>query len=354
MNPDRQPALDLIAGRTPRRTLVVAEIGVNHNGSLERAERLLREAAAAGADAAKLQLFDPSELCSRLHRSAERTMLESLRLSGAQHARLRDLAAELDLPLFATPFDEPSLTLLVALRIPVIKLGSGEVTHTPLLTAAARTGRPIILSTGGCTFAELDRAVAAVHAASPVPLSLLHCVSAYPPPDDQLNLRVIPALRERYPGCAVGYSDHTLGCEAALAAVALGARIIEKHLTLDRTDTGPDHAASADPRDFAELVRSVRRAETMLGTSEKRVQPCEGRIGRSIVAARDLYAGCLLTRADLAFKRPAGGLRPSEADGLVGRRLARNVACDDLITPADLVQSARPPGREPSILPARA
>lgn len=340
------PVADLIAARPPRRTLVIAEMGVNHNGSLERARRLLHAAADAGADAVKLQLFDPAELCSRLHRGAERAMLESCRLSGAQHAQLRDLAHELHLPLLATPFDEPSLALLLALQVPVIKLGSGEVTHTPLLAAAARTRRPIILSTGGCTPADLQRAVATLRAAGAPHLSLLHCVSAYPPPDDQLHLRVIATLRERYPDCTVGFSDHTLGSVAAVAAVALGARILEKHLTLNCADPGPDHAASADPSAFADLVQSVRRVEAMLGSPEKRIQPCEGRIGRSIVAARDLRAGQLLVPEDLAFKRPALGLRPYEAETLVGRRLARDIPCDEFVTQADLVPPS--PDRQPA------
>lgn len=327
---------ELLAGRRPSTCAVIAELGVNHNGSADRAIALLAAARQAGADAAKLQFFVPRELCSRVYRADEIAELERLRLSDDDHARLVRAARDIGIPVFATPFDEPSLDLLCRLNIPAIKIGSGEITHTPFLTQVARTGRPVILSTGGCEWPDIDRAVATLRANGCTNLSLLHCVSAYPPPDDELNLLVIPALAARYPDCVVGFSDHTLGHEAALAAVALGARIIEKHLTLDCRDAGPDHAASADPASFAALVASIRRVERMLGDGEKRVAACEGIIGRSCVAARDLPAGHALLVRDIAFKRPGRGVRPYAVRSLIGRRTSHPVAADELIVESDV------------------
>lgn len=329
-------ALDLIEHRAPRRVVVIAELGVNHDGQLDKALELVRAAATAGADAIKLQLFEPTELCSARYRRAEVEMLTPLALSQRAVREICDSARGLGLPVFATPFDDTSLSRLVEFDIPVIKIASGELTHTPFLDRAARTGRPVILSTGASELADIDRAVTVLHQANCRSLSLLHCVSAYPPPDQIMNLRVIELLRSRYPHCTIGYSDHTLGDEAALAAVALGAQIIEKHLTLDRTAPGPDHAASADPPQFCTLVRSIRRVETLLGSAEKHALPGECAIARSIVAARDLTAGESLKFSDLAFKRAQDGIRPFDAEKLVGHRLCRAIHRDEQIALSDV------------------
>lgn len=325
----------LIAGDALSGCLLIAEIGVNHNGRVEQALELVRAAHESGADAVKLQLFDPAALCSRTHRPAEYEMLMRYRLSDSDAARICRSVRERGLGLIATAFDEPSLDLLCRLDVPVIKVGSGEVTHTPLLEAVGRRGRPVILSTGGCTWADVDRAVHALRGAGCDRISLLHCVSAYPPPDEQTNLVLIPELRRRYPRFTIGLSDHSIGTTAAVAAVALGAQIIEKHLTLDCGADGPDHAASADPAMFAALAASVRRCERMLGHSEKSPQPCEGVIGRSIVAARDLPAGHVVQREDLAFKRPGSGLRPYRVDEVAGRVLLAPKRADDLLHAID-------------------
>ena len=327
---------DLIEGQAPSGCLIVAELGVNHDGRVERAIELLHRAREAGADAVKLQLFVPNELCSRLHRSEEIAMLERLRLSDEDHVRLCGEAREMEMAVIATPFDEPSLELLLRLEIPVVKIGSGEVTHTPLLAKVARTNLPVILSTGGCEWIDIERAVAVLRENGCERLSLLHCVSAYPPPDEQLNLRVIGELSKRYAECMIGYSDHTMGIEAAVAATALGARIIEKHLTLDCSGEGPDHAASADPESFAALVRAVRRVEQMFGDGRKSVQRCEGVIGRSAVAARPLIDGQTLSAVDFAFKRPGRGVRPWAAAALVGRKLRCRIPADEFIHETDL------------------
>ena len=332
MSEAHQNVEQLLAGSTPSRCVIVAELGVNHDGSTERALRLLESARDAGADAVKLQLFTPDELCSAVARAEEMRMLERLRLSDAAHARIVAAARELDLPVFATPFDEPSLELLRRLEIPLVKIGSGEVTHTPFLARVARTGLPVILSTGACELADVDRAVSVLRENGCTRLSLLHCVSAYPPPDDQLHLRLIPMLAARYRDCTIGFSDHSLGRVAATAAVALGARIIEKHLTLDRSAEGPDHAASADSAGFGEMVTAIRRVEAMLGEDRKTIRDCEANVGRCIVARRDLPAGHLITADDLAYKRAGANPRPYAAADLVGRRTKTGIGHDVEIT----------------------
>ena len=327
---------ELIEGRTPSRCLIIAELGVNHDGRVERAIELLGRARQAGADAVKIQLFVPQQLCSRVHGADELSMLERLRLSDEDHARLRLEARRVDMPVIATPFDEPSLELLRRLEIPIVKVGSGEVTHTPLLAKVAESHLPVILSTGGCEWIDIERAVFMLRENGCRRLSLLHCVSAYPPPDEQLNLRMISELARRYPECTIGFSDHTTGPEASVAAVALGAKIIEKHLTLSCAHEGPDHAASADPESFEAMVRAVRRVEQMMGDGRKAVQPCEGIIGRSAVAARPLEIGQTLSATDIVFKRPGRGVRPWAASALVGRKIRRRIPADELIHEGDL------------------
>ncbi|MBN2446086.1 MAG: N-acetylneuraminate synthase family protein [Phycisphaerae bacterium] len=326
----------------PRRCTVIAELGVNHNGVVERGRQLIETARRTGVDGVKLQLFVPDELCSRVHRADETEMLESLRMPEEEQQQLCEAARAAGLALVATPFDMPSLQLLQRLDIPVIKIGSGEITHTPLLAAVARMRKPVILSTGGCAFEDVDRAVTTLRDNGCDKLCLLHCVSAYPPPDAEVNLRVISSLKQRYHGVPIGFSDHTIGIAAAVAAVAMGAVLIEKHLTLDCLDEGPDHAASADPPTMAALVNAIRRVDVMLGDGEKRVAACEGTIGRSVVAARDLPAGHRIATDDVAYKRPGDGVRPYLAHTLIGRWLTRAIARDEQIMPHDVAETPRP------------
>lgn len=334
--PISHAARDLIGHCPPRRAVVIAELGVNHNGHLDLALQLVRAAAESGADAVKLQLFEPRQLCSARYRRAEIDMLTPLALSRQAVEQICNAAKRVGLPVFATPFDDESLDLLLKMDIPVIKIASGEVTHTPFLARAGSTGRPVILSTGASGLSDVDRAVATLRAAGCPSLSLLHCVSAYPPSDEMMNLRVIRMLQARYTDCCIGLSDHTLGNEAAIAAAALGARIIEKHLTLDRAAVGPDHAASADPPQLAAMIRSLRRVEAMLGVAEKYVSTAECVISRSIVAARNLTAGDQLQLNDLAYKRAGAGIRPYRAAELIGKRLCRAVAYDEQIMLSDI------------------
>ena len=313
-------------------TFVVAEVGVNHNGDGSLAAELVDAAARAGADAIKLQAFDPEALCSRRHRADEADMLRQYVLGESGLADLRDRAAAAGLAFLATPFGFDQVDLIVRLGVPAIKVGSGEVTHTPLLRHIGSTGLPVLLSTGAADLQAVGRAVKALRRGGCSDIALLHCTSVYPAPDDSLNLRAIATLADRFGDCVIGYSDHSLGTTAGIAAVALGASVIEKHLTLDRNLTGPDHTASAEPEELARLVREIRRFEQMAGDGVKRPDDCEDVIGQSLVARRDLHAGHVITPDDLTFRRPGWGLRPYQLGQVMGRRLRRDLPVDDVLT----------------------
>jgi N,N'-diacetyllegionaminate synthase len=311
---------------------VIAEAGVNHNGDISLAHDLIRAAADAGADAVKFQTFRTDRLVTAHAPKAEyqeaatdpgesqRDMLRRLELDEAAHADLQEHAAERRLIFLSTPFDEASADLLAALHVPAFKVSSGELTNLPFLAHLARHRLPIILSTGMATLDEVRAAVASV---GEVPLALLQCVSNYPAKPADTNLRAMQTMRAVF-GVPVGYSDHTLGNEISYAAVALGACVIEKHLTLDRNLPGPDHAASSEPAEFAALVRGIRAVESALGDGLKRPAASEANVAavarRSLVAARDIAAGEILGAAEIQALRPAGGLPPSAQDQLLGRR----------------------------------
>ncbi len=326
---------------------VIAECGVNHNGSLPMALELVDRAAAAGADAVKFQTFRPDALVSRTARKAryqlaavggtdtQLEMLESLVLTEADHHALRQRCDARSIEFMSTPFDEASCDLLERVGVARFKIGSGDLTHLPLVRHVASKGRPVILSTGMATLAEVEAAVDAVRAAGDPPLTLLHCVTEYPAPLDQLNLRAMETLRHAF-GLPVGYSDHSLGPEASIAAVALGAVVVERHLTLDRGLPGPDHSASSEPEELRALIATLRQVQGALGDGVKRPAPCE--LGnrevarRSLVAARDLRAGERLAPGLVAIKRPATGIQPADLEQALGRRLAADVAADTPIT----------------------
>lgn len=333
------------------RTFVIAEAGVNHNGDAALALRLADAAKAAGADAVKFQTFRAEDVVSTQAPPADyqRTntgatsqfdMIKALELDEAGHRAVADHCARIGIEFFSTPFSPQAVDQLVGLGVRRIKLPSGELTNAQLLRHAAATGLPLLLSTGMATLDEVRTAVGwieAVWAARGRPkaqpaLVVLHCTSAYPAPAEALNLRAIGTLAAAFPGVPVGYSDHSQGIEAALGAVALGATVLEKHLTLDKAMAGPDHRASADPAEFATLVRSVRALEPMLGDGRKQPHPIEANTRdvarRSVVALRDLAAGAVLQPADLVLRRPGTGIAPAELDTLAGRRLRRAVGAD--------------------------
>jgi N-acetylneuraminate synthase/N,N'-diacetyllegionaminate synthase len=333
-----------------QRVFVIAEAGVNHNGDPELARRLARTAADAGADAVKFQTFDADRVASEDSPKAayqlettnpnesQRQMLRSLQLPEDEYEPLARFCGELGIVFLSTPFDELSVDLLEPL-VPAFKLGSGEVTNLPLLRHVAGKGKPVILSTGMSDLAEVREAVAALRRAGDPPLVLLHCVSSYPAPASAANLRAIQTMAEDT-GVPIGYSDHTEGLEASLAAVALGACVIEKHFTLDRAMEGPDHPASLEPADLARLIAGIREVEAALGNGEKQPQdvelPNRDVVRRSLTAARPIAAGEEITAGHLISLRPAGGISPMDFDRVIGRVAAREIPAGERITEADL------------------
>lgn len=352
--------------------LIIAEAGVNHNGSIEMALELIDVAADAGADVVKFQTFSTERLVTGAapkaeyqvtntgNDSSQHEMLRKLELDHAAHERLLALCADRGIEFLSTPFDEGSLAFLDAeLGVSRIKLGSGELTNAPLLLAAGRTGKPVILSTGMGTLADIEAALgplafgyttpdaepsettfrlAAASADGKVALMrnviLLHCTTAYPTPVEDANIRAMTAIHERF-GIPVGYSDHTEGIAVALAAVACGACVIEKHITLDRTLPGPDHRASIEPDELNALVSSIRVVEASLGTAEKGPRASEfaniAVARKSLVAIEPIRSGETFTRDNLGVKRPGSGLSPFRFWEKLGRIADRDYDVDDII-----------------------
>jgi N,N'-diacetyllegionaminate synthase len=332
-------------------TYVIAEVGVNHDGSVADALRLVDVAADAVADAVKFQTFDPAALVSEAaplaNYQAERSaaasqleMLEALVLPPAELRQIQERCAERGIAFLSTPFDELSARTLLDLDVPAFKVGSGDLTNLPLLTALARAGLPMIVSTGMATMDEVADAVRAIQDAGDPPIALLHCVSSYPTPPDRANLRAMDALASAFPDAVIGYSDHCLGLEVSLAAVARGAAVLERHITLDRTRSGPDHALSLEPDELAALVAGVRTVESSLGDGDKRPVDVELNTRdvarRSLVAARDLPEGHVLRELDIAIKRPGGGLPPGDAAKVIGATLRRAIGHDEPLRQDDL------------------
>jgi len=319
--------------------LVIAEIGNNHEGSYARAEEMIGRAKAAGAGAVKFQTIVPDRLVSA-GETARIAQLTRFRFSYAQFEGLAATARREGISFLSTPFDIESVAALDPL-VPAFKIASGDNDFFALLEAVALTGKPILLSTGLADRAAIvasKKFIEAIWQRSDKSgeLALLHCVVSYPTVPADASLSAIPDLATL--GCTVGYSDHTIGVSAAILSVALGARVIEKHFTLDKNQSDfHDHKLSADPADLAELVRRVREAEILLGSGGKRVLPCEEavreRVRRGIAASRDLAAGTVLSAGDLTWVRPRSGLAPGEEGKLIGKRLAVAVAHGTSILP---------------------
>ena len=342
-----------IADDTP--CFVIAEIGHNHQGSVERARELIHAARDAGVDAVKLQKRDNRRLYTRaLYDSAydnENSFgptygahREALELDADAYRALRDEARSLGLVFFATAFDEPSADLLAELDLPAFKIASGDLTNTPLLRHVAQLGKPLVVSTGGATIEDVDRAVDAVRGVGGT-LCLLQCTASYPAAVEDLNLGAITTLRERYPELVVGLSDHQDGIAMAPVAFLLGARVVEKHFTLSHTAKGTDHAFSLLPEGLRKLVRDLRRVPIAIGDGVKRPLPSEERplekMGKKLVAARPLEAGRVLADGDLVAKSPADeGLPPYMLDELLGRPLVRALAEEEAIAAADVAAGA--------------
>lgn len=355
------------------RALVIAEAGVNHNGSLDCALQLVDAAAAAGADIIKFQTFSADrivgvaapkanyQLAATDSEQSQYEMLRALELDEAMHLKLASRCAEYGIEFLSTPFDVESLRLLVdKVGVKRIKFGSGEITNGPLLFAAARTRKPLILSTGMSTLSEIELALSVlafgyVSGSSARPsreafdaayvsseggqalrelVTLLHCTTEYPAPDVDVNLGAMDTLRAAF-GLPVGYSDHTQGIAISLAAVARGACILEKHFTLNRNMSGPDHKASLEPNELCELVLNIRRIGAAIGDGRKVTVPSElanKQIARkSLVAKAPISAGEAFTEENISAKRPGGGLSPMDYWALIGRTALRDFGPDEKI-----------------------
>ena len=355
----------------PKVTLVIAEAGVNHNGSLELALKLVDVAADAGADVVKFQTFKADHLVTAKAVKAEYqiantqeggsqlAMLRRLELSQADHEALVARCNQRGIQFMSTAFDAQSLAFLATLDMPAVKIPSGDITCGPLLLQAARLRKPLIVSTGMSTLADVEQALGVIafglttdrepngradfeaayrdaegRRALERNVTLLHCVTQYPAPPEAVNLRAMDTLAAAF-GLPVGYSDHTLGIEVSIAAVARGATVIEKHFTLDRTLPGPDHLASLEPGELAQLVTSIRNVDRALGSPIKGPAPheLENRpiARRSVVAARRIHRGEVFTADMLTAKRPGHGISPMDSWSLLGRPASRDYDANDLI-----------------------
>jgi N-acetylneuraminate synthase len=357
-----------------KKIYIIAEAGVNHNGSPELAERLIAVAAEAGADAVKFQTFHAENLVSRKApmaayqqkntglQQSQWEMLKKLELSEETHRLLQQNCIKRGIEFLSTPFDEESLDFLVKkIKVKRLKVPSGEITNAPFLLQMAKAKKPTILSTGMSTLEEVQTALAifafgyvspsekptaanfnkafrskAGRAALKKNLTLLHCTSEYPAPFGEVNLRAMKTLHEKF-GLPVGLSDHTLGIAVPIAAAALGATVIEKHFTLDRNLPGPDHKASLEPSELAEMVRSIREVEMAMGSPQKKPTASERKnravARRSLVASRDIRRGEPFHEGNLTLKRPADGVSPLEYWNWLGKKAGRSYLKDEAIKP---------------------
>ena len=320
---------------------VIAEAGVNHNGSVSRAKELIDAAVNAGADAVKFQTFKAEKVVTRTAPKAayqlrttsggqsQYDMLKALELDEQAHGELLAHCERRKILFLSTPFDEDSADLLESLGVAGYKLASGELTNLGLLRHVAGKGKPLIVSTGMATLDETARAVEAVRKAGCRELVLLHCVSNYPADPRNANLRAMQSLRDTF-GVPVGFSDHTVGDTVALAAVALGAAVVEKHFTLDRSLPGPDHQASIEPADLATMIERIRTVENALGDGRKAPVASEAEVARvarkSLVAAEAIPAGTVLRAEMVTLRRPGTGLGPQDLDRLVGRTAVNDIS----------------------------
>ena len=325
---------------------VIAEAGINHNGDLKLARALIDVAVEAGADAVKFQTFRADRLATPDAPKAEYQlqttgndesqfeMLRRLELSAGAHRELQAYCHERGIIFLSTPFDEEAVDLLDELGVPAFKISSGDLTNLPLLEHVASKGKPVILSTGMSELSELIEAVSVLNTAGCENPVLLHCVSNYPADPSEVNLRAMQTMRSAF-DVPVGFSDHTEGIDVAIAAVALGACVIEKHFTSNRALPGPDHRASLEPAELRELVRSIRRVETALGNGRKVPTASELKTAkvarRSLVAARDIPAGTTLERDMVVMRRPGTGLSPSALTTVLGLRAVRDITAGTLL-----------------------
>lgn len=330
------------------RTLIIAEAGVNHNGDLSLAKRLIDAAADAGANLVKFQTFNADRLVTRAAKKAnyqsqatdsqesQYEMLRSLELNDDMHNALIAHCALRNIGFFSTGFDVESVDLLVNLGQGLFKVPSGEITNLPYLRHIGSLSKAVILSTGMATLGEIEAAIEVLEQ-SGTPrssMTVLHCTTEYPTPMNEVNLRAMQSIHSAF-GIAVGYSDHTCGIEVAIAAVAMGATVIEKHFTLDRNLPGPDHSASLEPTELKAMVAAIRNIEIALGDGVKRSTASEARnkpaARKSLVASRSIKAGEVFNAKNVSTKRPGTGVSPMRWDEVMGRKSPRDFEADELI-----------------------
>jgi len=332
-----------------KKTLIIAEVGVNHNGDILLAKQLINIAAEKGADLVKFQTFNADRQVAKTARKAyyqtlttdggesQHAMISRLELSVETHRELIAHCADCKIGFFSTGFDSDSVDLLIRLGQDHFKIPSGEITNLPYLRHIGKFGKKVILSTGMATLGEIETVIDVLEKSGTLRdnITVLHCTTEYPTPMSEVNLRAMHTIQSAF-GVRVGYSDHTLGIEVAIAAVAMGASVIEKHLTLDHNLPGPDHKASLEPNEFKAMVAAIRNIEQALGNGVKQVVPSEAKnkpvIRKSIVASRSIKMGEMFSKDNITAKRPGTGISPMRWDEVVGRRAGRDFASDELIS----------------------
>lgn len=331
-----------------KKVFIIAEAGVNHNGSLELAKKLVDAAADAGADAVKFQTFNTNSLVSRLAQKADyqrkssgaeetqHDMLKKLELDNAAHHVIIEHCTNRNILFLSTPFDIESIDMLNSLGMPIFKIPSGEINNLPYLRHVSQLGKEVIISTGMCDLQEVGDALGIIEAGG-VPrskITVLHATTEYPCPIEEVNLNSMLTIKKSY-GVRIGYSDHTQGISVPIAAVALGASVIEKHFTLDRSMEGPDHKASLEPDELGDMVRAIRSIEKALGDGIKRPTASEVKnipiVRKSLVALCDIKEGDLFSAENVGVKRPGGGISPMRWDEVIGKKAIRNFSPDEFI-----------------------
>ena len=332
-----------------KKTFIIAEAGVNHNGSLELAKNLVDAAIEAGADAVKFQTFKAERIVSKNAEKAayqiqttnatesQLDMIRRLELSTTAHKELSQYCGEKEIQFLSSPFDLESIDLLASLGLTIFKIPSGEITNLPYLRKVGFLKKEIILSTGMADLGEIEDALDVLMEAGTEleNITVLHCNTEYPTPFEDVNLRAMLTIKAAFPGIQVGYSDHTRGIEVPIAAVAMGAAIIEKHFTLDKNMEGPDHKASLEPDGLKTMVHAIRNIEKALGSGIKKPSNSEFKnipiARKSIVAARDILKGEVFSEENITAKRPGRGISPMRWDEMIGQKAIKNYQRDDLI-----------------------
>jgi len=313
------------------KTFIIAEAGVNHNGKFELAKKLIEKAAKAGADAVKFQIFKAEKLICRDSRFEH---FKKLELTKEQFKELADIAKQNNIIFSASAWDKESADFLEELNAPFFKIGSGDLTNIPLIEHISKKEKPILLSTGASDLDEIKEALDLIKRSGNKDIVLLHCCPLYPAPIEEANLNVIKTLREKF-GLIVGYSDHTIGIEVPIAAVALGANVIEKHFTLDKNLEGDDHKSSTEPEELKKMINLIRNVEKSLGHKEKKVSESEketqSSIRRSIVADVDIPKGTKITEDTIICKRPGTGIQPRDYNKVIGKKAKIEIKKDSLL-----------------------